>query len=227
MRSPHRRLVFAATAALVAFAPSLHAQSMMRPPVRWDLTLGNGEGVTSVSLGAVRLRDVFPGNRLRVGLGLRTTFVTGEQRLTPAGAKNVPPGVIDTLTVKAAAFMLNVAGHVGVVLTSRLDVGLNIDLAGVGFGASRDATYRASAGASATAVDASPATGNLFLYGSNDRGSLNSEFFVSWKARDRITLRGGLSHQLTEYKAERVLTSNTDRFRHYSNLIFVGARLTR
>lgn len=215
------------TLAITVPAAGVAAQSATRSPTRWDLTAGSGEGVTSLSVGAMRSRDVLPGDRLRLGLGLRSTFVTGDQRLTPAGAKNVPVGVIDTLTVPTAAVMLNVSGHVSIVLSSRLEAGMNIDLAGFGFGPSRQASYRASAGATPSAVEASPSTTNVFLYGSKDRGSLNSEFFAAWKVNDRVTLRGGLSHQLTEYRAERTLSSNTDRFRHYSDLLFLGARLSR
>ena len=44
----------------------------------------------------------------------------------------------------------------------------------------------------------------------------------------RATYAGGdLSHQLVEYRATRNLSSNTDRFRSYTNLIFVGVRLAR
>ena len=203
----------------------LSAQGLLPAPTRWDVTLGNGSGLTSASVGLVRTRDLLSGNRLRVGLGLRSTFVGGPVELTPAGAVNVPAGVVDTLQLDAAALLLNVSGHFSLVLTRRLEAGLNIDLAGVGFGSSRAASYRARPGGSATSEQASPSSANLFLYGSKDRGSLNSEFFGAWAATDRLTIRGGLSHQLVEYRADRKLTSNTDRFRQYANLLFVGARI--
>ena len=148
-------------------------------------------------------------------------------KLTPAGATNVPAGVVDTLRLNAGAIMLNVSGHLGIVITKRLEAGLNIDLAGFGGGAARSATYQASPGGATTSVDASPSSTNIFLYGSKDRGSLNSEFFAAWAATDRLTIRGGLSHQLVEYRAERNLSSNTDRFRQYANLLFLGARFAR
>jgi len=215
----------AGTATIAAI--DLHAQARMSPPTRWDLTAGSGDGVSTVSLGALRSRDVLPGKRIRIGLGLRATAVSGDQKMSPAGAKNVPAGVTDTLQAATAALMLNVAGHLSVVVSRRFEAGLNIDLAGLGAGPSRDATYRTSGGSAGTPVKASPATANLFQYGSKDRGSLNSEFFGAFQATERLTVRAGLSHQLTEYRAERDLTSNTDRFRRYANLCFVGARLSR
>ena len=211
---------------LALVSTSLAAQSASAGGFRGDITLGNGNGATSVSLGATRMKAVL-NQRLLLGLGLRTTFVAGDLKLTPAGAKNIPAGVIDTLFVASSALMLNVSGHAAVILTSRLQAGLNIDLAGVGAGASRTGSYRASAGAARTTVSASPAGANVFLYGSKDQGSLNSEFFAAWAVNDRFTVRGGLSHQLVEYEAERTLSSNTKRFRSYTNLLFLGVRIAR
>ena len=212
---------------MLAFAStSLAAQAMPVGGFRWDITAGTGNSATSVSLGATKMKPVMS-QRVLLGLGLRTTFVTGDLKLTPAGAKNVPAGVIDTLFVSSAALMLNVSGHAAVVLTPRLQAGMNIDLVGVGTGASRTGSYRASAGVARTSVSASPSGTNVFLYGSKDQGSLNSEFFAAWALNDRYTVRGGLSHQLVEYEAERTLSSNTKRFRSYSNLIFLGLRVAR
>ena len=197
------------------------------PRTNWEFTAGTGSNLSSVSAGIVRSTKRMLDGYVRFGLGLRATFATGDLKLTPAGAKNVPAGVIDTLSLSSSALMLNVSGHASVLLTDRLEAGLNIDLAGVGAGSDRNASYRASTSAAATSVNASPSSTNLFLYGSNDRGSLNSEFFGAWRATDRVTIRGGLSHQLVEYRATRTLSSNTDRFRRYSNLAFVGIRIGR
>lgn len=213
-------------ALLLVASTSLAAQSAPAGALRWDLTAGNGNGATSASVGVVKFHRAGT-DRLRVGLGLRATYVAGDLKLSPAGAKNVPAGVIDTLFLSAGALMVNVSGHFGVIVTDRLRLGLNIDLAGVGTGASRNASYRASAATARTTVKASPTAANLFLYGSKDRGSLNSEFFAAWELSDRLTLRGGLSHQLVEYEADRTLSSNTQRFRSYSNLLFLGLRLAR
>ena len=211
--------------AVALFASGICAQS---PSARtsWEFTAAAGTSITTASVGIVRSTRPLLG-RFRFGLGLRGTFAAGDLKLTPAGAKNVPAGVIDTLAVSASAIMLNVSGHASVLVTDRLEAGLNIDLAGLGTGSERTGTYRTSSTAAATTVGASPSATNVFLYGSNDRGSLNSEFFAAWRATDRVTIRGGLSHQLVEYRAKRLLMSNTDRFRRYSNLIFVGVRIAR
>lgn len=210
---------------LAMISASLAAQSAPAGRTMWDLTAGTGNGATSVSLGAALTRGAL-GDRVRLGLGLRSTYVGGTLKLTPA-ARNIPAGVVDTLATPVVALMLNVSGHAALVLTGRLHAGMNIDLVGLGAGGARTATYRASASATPLTVSASPARTNVFLYASNDRGSLNSEFFAAWMLSDRVALRGGLSHQLVEYETERALSSNTRRFRKYSNLLFVGLRAAR
>jgi hypothetical protein len=211
---------------LAAFAAgSVAAQSS--GGTRWDLTAGAGNDLVSVSASALRFPATALGGRIQAGLGARLTFASGDVALTPAGAKNVPAGVIDTLYLSAAAAMLNLSGNLAVRLGGRLEAGLNIDLAGAGFGAERDARYRSTASAPRSSEKASPSAGNVFLYGSKDRGSLNSEFFGAWQATERLTLRAGLSHQLVEYSADRTLSSNTKRFRSYTNLVFVGVRMAR
>ena len=192
----------------------------------WEFTAARGTDLTTASVGIVQSTRPVLGH-VRFGLGLRGTYATGDLRLSPAGATNAPTGVIDTLSVSASALLLNVSGHASVLLTDWLEAGLNIDLAGLATGSERTGTYRASSSAPATTVGASPSATNLFANGSKDRGSLNSEFFAALRATNRVTIRGGLSHQLVEYRAKRVLASNTDRFRRYSNLVFVGVRIAR
>ncbi len=48
-------------------------------------------------------------------------------------------------------------------------------------------------------LDAKPAAGSLFLDGSRDRGSLNSELAVSLALAPRLRLRGGSSHYVLGY----------------------------
>lgn len=211
----------------VALLLSSGAGAQSAPPrMHLDFTAARGSTLTTFSAGAVGMTVPILGH-FRFGLGVRGTYAGGDLKLTPAGARNVPVGVVDTLSLTSSALLFNVSGHVSALLTDRFEVGMNIDLLGLGAGASRSGMYRLSAGASPISVEATPASVNLFLYGSNDRGSLNSEFFGVWHATRRVAIRAGLSHQLVEYKTSRLLSSNTDRFRRYSNLGVVGVRVGR
>ena len=100
------------------------------------------------------------------------------------------------------------------------------DLGGAGLGSSQSASYRAFEGAPPVSVEAAPASGNAFLYAANDRGSLNSEFFVAWRIRPTVLLRAGLSHILTEYRLSEDPGSGARRYRRFSNLAFAALRWT-
>jgi hypothetical protein len=193
----------------------------------WDFTLATSGTVSSASASWVGFTAPVVADRIRFGLGLRATAVGGDLALTPRGATRVPVGVIDTLYLSSAALMVNVSGHAEARLTDRLAAGLNIDLVGFGAGGDRDARYHAGAGIADQSVRAKPTGSNIFLYGSKDRGSLNSEFYARWRLNERVAVRGGLSHQLVEYEAARTLASNTAFFRQYRNLAVVGVRIQR
>jgi hypothetical protein len=210
-------LLLAATAALDAQPADVSR--------KWDATLGAGDGLMSVSFGLVVPRDVFLGH-VRLGVGARLTFVNGDFELTPAGTRDRPVGVADSLFLSSSALMLNVSTHAGLVW-DRLEAGMNIDLAGLGAGSEGSGDYRRAAGATPLSVKARPAPFGLLALGSNDVGSLNSEFFAAWRINDRHTLRAGLSHQLVEFRTRSVLTYGADRYRQYANLAFVGLRTTR
>ena len=215
-------------AALFAVAPPcVRAQATSGGRV-WDFAAGVGDGKSSASASLTWARATGPGARVLLRYGVRSTWAMGDLELTAAGAHDVPAGVVDTLRVRnAGALMVNVVGGIGIRLAPRLEAAMNIDLTGFGVGGERTAEYRTSPTAAPSDERAAPSGANLFLYGSKDRGSLNSEFFAAWRARDRVVVRAGLSHLLTEYSATRMLTSNTRRFRQYSNLLFVAVWLER
>ena len=155
--------VFLSVTGSMIVASRLYAQA---PPARtnWEFTAAKGSTLTTASVGIVASTPVLL-KHARFGIGVRGTFATGDLKLTPAGAKNVPAGVVDTLHASARALMFNISGHVSALVTRRLEAGMNIDLVGLGTGGSRESRYRASAAATPVTVDASPATTNVFLYG--------------------------------------------------------------
>ena len=212
----------------VAGASGLAAQSTSAPVISYDLTVDGGQLARAVSIAGLGRHAFFGDGRLLLGYGVRASYYFGDGiKYRPAGARNVPAGVYDTLTIGTSRVIaLNVSAHAAVRVAGPLELGMNIDIVGVGAGGSASGSYRTSGTASPVSVSASPASFNLFQYGSKDRGSLNSEFYAAWRATPAWTVRGGLAHFLAEYQANRQLNSNTDRFRIYKNLGFLGLRWT-
>lgn len=152
------------------------------------------------------------GSRFTIGAGPRLTWYAGELasyrnegEITPALPRRLPidPSIIGlNLMVLAEWHALPWLGG-----------GANLDLAGVATGTSHE-----SGGASIT-----PAHGSLFLYGSNDRGSLNSELYLTLTPAARWVLRGGVSHYVTGYRAEAGGT--TSRYLRFDTVPFLAAHL--
>lgn len=225
-----RKMALAAIFASTLMSSPAAAQSLSDVPTVYSASVAIGSGITTFSGAAARSVYVGTSDRFRVGLNVRATAATtNELGLAPIDPRGVVGATSDTLAVSASMATINIGVNAVVDITERLHGGLNIDVFGFGTGPSTSAAYYATPGATAAAVSTKPTGLNIFAGGTGDRGSLNSEFFLSWTLNDRSTLRGGLSHQVLEYEVtvDDVPASSASRFRRYSNLVFVGITLTR
>jgi len=163
--------------------------------------------------------------RLNVGVGARFSsyfgsggvdYPNGDARLLGIGARN-------TLNVDAPrTFALNAMFAVSARIVAGLEVGMNIDLLGGGFGSSVSGAYAGADPALAGPQRASPTRFNLLLLGRHDRGQLDSEFFASyWFGPWGV--RAGASHMSTEYTTGRQLDAGNDRFRASATRFFIAA----
>ncbi len=212
---------------LLALASPLAAQSLVNVNRAVDFAFANGDGATTLSAGITRISGVGKLTRIRAGVGLRGTLGTGTIGLTPQGATLVPPTVKDTLRMSLAPISVNIAAHIGVLVTETLMAGFNIDVFGFTAGGTRSGIYTENQAAAGEGVNAQAASTNVFQGGSKDRGTLNSQFFAMWAFSDRYAIKGGLSHQRFEYVTETPLASNTRRFQMFSNLLFLGVQIVK
>jgi hypothetical protein len=141
----------------------------------------------------------FFGERLHVGLGARFSSYLDEGRVDyPNGDPDLLAiGAQNTLTVDGPRnYALNLMFGASVRIVRGLEVGLNIDLLGVGFGPEVTGTYAGTDPAFAGPQRASPTRFNL--------------------------LRAGVSHMSTEYTTSRELDAGNDRFRTSATRFFLG-----
>lgn len=89
--------------------------------------------------------------------------------------------------------------------------GANLDLLGTSFGKSSKI--------SGSNANLSLEAFNLFLFGKNDKGSLNSEFYIGY-GFDSFSIKGGLSHLVTEFKGN--VSGTEEKRQAFSNLLFVA-----
>lgn len=214
--------VIASAVLLAALAPSARAAepAASSPSLVYDAAVATNESLRTLSAGAVR-RHPFFGGKLLLGYGGRITFLSGDLELTPARRTTGPTRVrIDG----AKLAMLNANIHAGVVPYERLELGFNLDLAGLTVGSSENASFRSGPGAPDVRVGAKPTMGNLFGFGPGDLGSLNSEFYVAWRLAPAWTVRAGVSHFLAAYTIDRDLSGGARRYHRFHDLGFVGLR---
>lgn len=158
------------------------------------------------------------GDHLRLGLGARFTSWLGGSGVV---FESVPDGAPYTLTVDPEGIhSLNLMLAASFRVVSGLEVGLNVDLVGAGFGGGVTGAY-AGSDAFAGPQEAKPAGLNLFLFGPADEGQLNSEFFAAWWSGE-LGVRAGLSHIITEYVTTQPLDGGNTRYRSTINRLFAS-----
>ncbi|NOT06956.1 MAG: hypothetical protein HOP28_02000 [Gemmatimonadales bacterium] len=174
-----------------------------------DASAGAGKGAwRAAASGQWRLAA---GSRLTLSTGLRLTYYAGK----PASYRNqgsITATLPDRLEIDPAVFGLNVMIGAKLRLVKFLSAGANIDVAGVAAGPARQES----------GVALRPARGSLLLYGDNDRGSLNSEFFVAAAVGSRLEFRGGMSHYVVGYRATQGAAAT--RYLRFDTVPFVGVR---
>lgn len=222
----HYANILAMTLILAAILASLSAPAEAKTApvtVSYDLAIGGNQSIKTLSAGVVRRHALMSEGRVLLGYGARASLMAGSLELAPA-RKDMGPSRLTIDSARLALLNLNI--HAALKVADPVEVGFNLDVAGATAGSSEDASYRPTPTSGAVRLTAVPARGNLFLYGANDRGSLNSEFYAAWRLNPKFTLRGGLSHLLAEYRADQDLGSGTRRFRRFSNLFFLSLRWT-
>jgi len=177
-----------------------------------DVSAGFGGGAVRAAASGQWRRDI--GSRLTLGTGLRLTHYDGEAasyRNQGATTTALP----DRLPIDPAVWGLNVMVSAQARLAGSFAAGANIDLVGVAWGPTRQL--------GAAALE--PAGGSLFRYGDNDRGSLNSEFFLAVRVGPRLELRGGMSHYVVGYTA--TTGTSATRYLRFDTVPFLGVRWRR
>ncbi len=182
------------------------------------------------------------GTRLYLGAGLRGTsqwssgqnFQTAPALLTKGqeGPQTIflsdKKKNIDDLRLNSAQVTsINTVFQIFYDWTDTWGIGTNIDVFGGSFGKKQKARYNPKSDDASFPETASarPTPVNLLLISENDRGSLNSEFYVRRNLGNNWGLKLAANFAFTEFTTTRRLRKDNDRFRHKSLLPSIG--LTR
>jgi len=120
-------------------------------------------------------------------------------------------------------FSMNAAVQFAHQIGKRFRAGINIDLVGFSVGRTSGAVFTSDGSQETT--EAKPVPFNLLLTGDLDQGSLNSEFFVQYRLKEKWSLRAVYQFYFVEYKTNtsiQQLPEPNDRFRNKANLLGIG-----
>lgn len=218
------------TSRRVRLAAAAIALSMTGAPARGGAPSFHEIGASlAAPTGAVATASYAPtlsllGDRLRVGVGPRFSAYLDEGHVEyPNGAAALlAAGAHHVLTVRRPrTYALNLMFVASARVIAGLEVGVNIDLVGVGFGPGVTGTYSGADPAFSGAQSARPSTLNLLLFGPHDHGQLDSELFLAYWF-GRFGIRAGVSHMSTEFTTSRPLDAGNDRFRASATRFFVA-----
>jgi hypothetical protein len=177
-----------------------------------------------LSAAAWRLWGLDRTGRFQVGVGAHLTHYRSEMAfydLVRGTASTYRSSSIDgvytpqILAVSAPRlWAFNAALHARARVVGPVRVGFSIDLAGLTTGSGSTQYY--------TPTNVRPTRWNVLLGGVKDRGSLNSEFYVSADVTPHFGIRAGLSHVVNAYEIVRDGKAVAD-YHKFSNLGFLGA----
>ncbi|RPH69011.1 MAG: hypothetical protein EHM78_16765 [Myxococcaceae bacterium] len=188
-----------------------------------DLSAGFGSGAVTTAFRETTGFGFFDG-RVKLGAGPRlfAYFGGSDVPFTTSNADLISAGRVNTLTASDARNLaLNLALSLQIRVWAGLELGANIDVIGVGFGSTR--TAQSTTGAFQGPHEASPPSFNLLTLGRSDKGTLDSEFYAAWWFDDRVAVRAGASHVVTELVTDEPLDDGNTGFRRVTTLFFIAA----
>jgi long-subunit fatty acid transport protein len=190
--------------------------------------LGGSIGSSVGSIGVALHKNWTLGKKDKfvIGTGIRFTSFFG----TDINFTSAPPDFtgdnknIDTLFAPSPSMSsINALINLGYRVSNKLELGFNIDVIGISFGAKGTPTFISNGKKTVTNVN--PSTPNILLVGDNDRGSLNSQLYAKYEISQNVGIKLAYQYLFNELTTEtkiQTLPSANDRFRFKSTMVFAG-----
>lgn len=189
-----------------------------------DLSTAIGEGVLVSSLQWDKLFPIALKKRIKIGFGTRMNIANYWDKSFYTAPPQRINNSFDTLTMAhQTVFFFNLQFLAEVALLKWWDVGMNIDLVGISWGARTIGNYYSTAsGYSGTSQTALPENLNLMLFGNNDFGNLNSQFYFRFWPSDKVFVKAGMSLATFTILTDAALNNGNSRFHAGSYMGFVS-----
>jgi long-subunit fatty acid transport protein len=185
-----------------------------------------GDNRGSAAIDYFHLWTLGKSRKIEIGLGGRFTSYFGNSQYyssAPASLASDEAKSDSLLLQKPQVNAFNLAINLGYRISSKFGVGFNIDAVGFSIGVEKDGFY--INGNQGQTTSTKPTSFNLLLIGNNDRGTLNSEFYVRYFLKEKVAFKLAYQHLFTEYTTEtkvQQLPEPNDRFRNKASLLSLG-----
>lgn len=186
--------------------------------------IGSNQG--SVSVDYFHLWKLGKSKKIEVGFGGRFTSYFGtSQYFSSAPAKLAEDeGKSDSILLQSPQVnALNLAINLGYRISPKVGLGFNIDALGFSFGGKQDGSY--INGNQGQTTSGKPTSFNILLVGNNDKGSLNSEFYLRYFIKEKLAIKLAYQFLFIEYTTDTKVQQQpetNDRFRNKASLISLG-----
>lgn len=189
-----------------------------------DLSMAIGEDVMLSSFQWDKLFPIALKKRIKIGFGTRMNIANYWDKSFYTAPPQRVNNTFDTLTMShQTVFFFNLQFLAEIALLKWWDVGMNIDLVGVSWGARTDGNYYSSAfGHTGSNQTALPENLNLMLFGNNDFGNLNSQFYLRFWPSDKVFIKAGMSLATFTTLTDAQLNNGNSRFHAGSYMGFVS-----
>ena len=211
----------------------------------FDVGVSAGSGKFAAALAWSHLHAIGKKKqKFKIGYGVRFTSFTGANKYyttAPASLTSTAQGLgtffsddivenIDTITsATTLTNSLNVAIYFQYDVSSKFDVGFNIDAIGFSFGPAKEFNVISSSydQGQSPIQRGSPTSFNLLLTSDNDIGSLNSEFYLRYWITKKIGVRAGFTFLFSEYRTDQNLSFDNgrienDRYRYKASMALIA-----
>lgn len=200
-----KKLLFGAS--LLGLIASAGAQTLPKQTVSVGLSAGRVDNLSLVSIPVTynaQLTESIHG--LRYTAGIRQNLGFGQRKYTINGQS--------TLIDDISSYSINLMAGLEYVSPYKFLAGFNLDLVGINVGTRSFKTIGTD-----PVYKINPETTNMLLGGSNDKGALNSEFYIGYCLNDNFTLKAGVSHYLITLEYEN--TKGKGRTQAFTTLPYI------
>ncbi len=210
----------------VTFAATAQQKNANKKQQFADLSFGFESSQGSIAAAYFNNWNLGKKSKFFIGTGVRFNIYYGKNInfLSAPASLAVNESKTDTLVgANPGIYAFNALINLGYNFTPKLQAGFNIDFIGFSFGPEGSPVFKSNG--TQINTKAKPTGFNVLLVGNNDRGTLNSEFYLRYKINNKFGVKAAYEYffaELTTTTKVQTVPEQNDRFRNKASLFSIG-----